>query len=403
MKVLTIIHLYPPHHLGGYEVACQGVMERFVERGDEVLVLTNDYRIEGVEECGASVPVRRELAGWFNWEEWAPDRVGLAERVRRERHNQATLRRVLAEFNPDVASVWDLAFMSWTLATILERRRIPTVLTFLDQWVATSAPFDAWTRIFDRRPWARPLGRALGLETRLPTFEGASASMASAMIGATIEEESRWKFPAAELVPLGVDTADFPVSSPRQGPWSWRVLYVGRVVPHKGVYTLVRSLPLLPEQARLELVGYVHDKQRQELLALAEQLGVSDRVVFDVARSRQDLLGRYKRADVLVFPSEWPEPFGIVPLEAMACGVPVVATGTGGSGEFLEDGANCVLFAPGDPEALAAAVRRVAQDDELRRRITQGGAATASVLTMDRFADRLHELHRQALQQDARG
>jgi glycogen(starch) synthase len=396
MRVLTLIHLYPPHHVGGYEVACQGAMEYFAERGDEVLVLTNDYRLHEAEEPPSTVQVRRDLRGWWDWEAFAPEQVPVRDRIRRERHNQSVLRRVLQDFDPDVASVWDLAFMSWSLATMVERRHVPIVLTFLDQWIATSADFDAWTRIFARRSWAHPLGRALGLETRLPTFDGSTASVASKMIGDTISSESRWKFPGAELVPLGVDTSDFPVSSPREEPWSWKILYVGRVVPHKGVLTLVRALALLPDEARLDIVGHVHESQRRNVMALAAELGFSHRVEMDEARSRQDLRRRYQQADVLVFPSEYPEPFGIVPLEAMACGTPVVASGTGGSGEFLADGVNCVLFTPGEPEELAAAVRRVANDRELRHQIVTGGTATASELTLERFSARLYELHGRA-------
>jgi glycosyltransferase involved in cell wall biosynthesis len=105
------------------------------------------------------------------------------------------------------------------------------------------------------------------------------------------------------------------------------------------------------------------------------------------------LRDRYRSSDLVVFASEWPEPYGIVPLEAMACGVPVIATGTGGSGEFLVDGGNCRLFKPGDPESLAAAARDVAEDSELRATIVAGGLETARSLTMDHYADELERLH----------
>jgi glycosyltransferase involved in cell wall biosynthesis len=119
-------------------------------------------------------------------------------------------------------------------------------------------------------------------------------------------------------------------------------------------------------------------------------------VTFDMASSRQQLRDHYCGADVVVFPSEWPEPFGLVPLEAMACGTPVVATGTGGSGEFLEDGVNCLLFTPGDPDALAKALSRLAEDPALRSRIVAGGTATARRMNMDVYADKLEVLHRRA-------
>jgi 2-deoxystreptamine N-acetyl-D-glucosaminyltransferase/2-deoxystreptamine glucosyltransferase len=77
----------------------------------------------------------------------------------------------------------------------------------------------------------------------------------------------------------------------------------------------------------------------------------------------------------------------------MACGVPVVASGTGGSGEFLADGVNCVMFPPGDARALADALHAMAADPELRTRVAQGGEATARHMTMDGYAERLEVLH----------
>jgi glycosyltransferase involved in cell wall biosynthesis len=398
--VLTIIHLYPPHHLGGYEVACQGAMERFCERGHDVLVLTGAWRSQGVEEFPPpeALEVRRELQGWWDFESWSPLQPSLPERIRIERRNQRALHRAWSSFRPDVASVWDLGMMSWSIGTLLERRSAPIVLTFLDDWITFAYAFDAWTRMFDRRPWARPAGALLGLETRLPTFRGAVASVASRMIGDSIERNGRWQFPNAALVPIGVDTRDFPVSAPEARPWSWRILYVGRVVPQKGVPTMVKALAQLPSEARLDVVGHAHPKEQQAMTDLAADHGVVDRVEFSLASSRDDLRTRYRQADLVVFPSEWPEPFGIVPLEAMACGVPVIATGTGGSGEFLEDGTNCLLFRPGDPDDLATAALRVAEDRHLRTRLVAGGTETARRLTMDRFADELERLHVEAIE-----
>jgi glycosyltransferase involved in cell wall biosynthesis len=77
----------------------------------------------------------------------------------------------------------------------------------------------------------------------------------------------------------------------------------------------------------------------------------------------------------------------------MACGAPVVATGAGGSAEYLADGENCLLFAPSDPDELAGALRRLAADRELRRRLVAAGLETAARLTVDRQADALEAVH----------
>jgi len=398
VRVLSIIHLYPPHHLGGYEVACQGAMNRFCANGHEVLVLTAAWRADGVEDMPVppGMEIRRELQGWWDWSTWTPSRPRLVERVRTERINQRALVRALDDFRPDVASVWSLGMTSWSLATRLEQAAVPTVLTFLDDWVTFAFTFDAWTRMFDRRPWARPLARALGLatglETRLPTFVAARASVASQMIARAIEDNGRWTFPGAPVIPIGVDTRDFPVSEPPGRPFGWRLLYAGRVVREKGVPTLIQAMGELPD-ARLDVVGRAGEGELRAMQDLARRTGVADRVTFSLAASRADLRRRYVEADLVVFPSEWAEPFGIVPLEAMACGVPVIATGTGGSGEFLADERNCLLFRPGDPSDLARAARRVAADGALRARIVAGGSDTADALTMDRFAERLEQLH----------
>ena len=108
---------------------------------------------------------------------------------------------------------------------------------------------------------------------------------------------------------------------------------------------------------------------------------------------RFELKQRFETADVVVFPTIWEEPFGLVPVEAMACGTPVVATGTGGSGEFLVDEGNNLHIAPDDPDALAAAVRRLAGEPALRARLVSGGLRTAADLTVDRLAEVMERWH----------
>ena len=122
----------------------------------------------------------------------------------------------------------------------------------------------------------------------------------------------------------------------------------------------------------------------RELEELAAELGVADRVEFG-RRPRAELPAAYAAADVALFPVRWAEPWGLVPLEAMAVGRPVVATGTGGSGEYLEHERNCLRFAPGDHRALADAVQRLAGDRALRSRLRDEGTHTADHFTEPRY------------------
>jgi glycosyltransferase involved in cell wall biosynthesis len=357
-------------------------------------VRTSDTRFPDRKEPAAvrGVTVERALQGWWDWETHGSLQAGFRQRVAIERHSERVVRDALERFRPDVVSIWSLVYLSFSLVTLIERARVPVVVNLGDDWITYAHALDEWTRIFDRRPWLRPVGRLAGLETHLPTFEGATVTAASEMIRDSVAKTARWNFPEMAVVRMGIETRDFPLADPHPERWAWRLLYVGRVVPNKGIATAITALPLLPAEAHLDVDGYGADEVVDELAALAGRLGVADRVTF--GRSpRSELATRYSEADVVVFPSEWPEPFGLVPLEAMARGTPVVATGTGGSGEMLFDGVNCLRFPPGDPVALAHAVRRLADDAELRRRVAEGGARTARDLTIDRYAERIEAVH----------
>jgi glycosyltransferase involved in cell wall biosynthesis len=154
-------------------------------------------------------------------------------------------------------------------------------------------------------------------------------------------------------------------------------VYVGRLDPRKGVDTAVEALPHLPSEARLELIGGWDTREEQRLRALAAELGVESQVEFAGQRGRDEIAAAYAEADVVVFPVVWEEPWGLVPLEAMGRGRPVVATGRGGSADYLRDGENALLFEAGDAAALAAAVHRLAGDPELRERLRASGFETA--------------------------
>ena len=134
---------------------------------------------------------------------------------------------------------------------------------------------------------------------------------------------------------------------------------------------------------------------------MANELGVEDRVAFRGHREGDALVEAYGDADAVVFPVVWEEPWGLVPLEAMGRGRPVVATGRGGSGEYLRDGENCLLFEAGDAGELAAALQRLADDPELRRRLREGGLATASRYTEPAFNEAVEDALVQAVPKSA--
>jgi glycosyltransferase involved in cell wall biosynthesis len=170
-------------------------------------------------------------------------------------------------------------------------------------------------------------------------------------------------------------------------PWAWRLTYVGRIVDVKGVDLAVEALAHLPAAATLAIFGRGDDEYERALRDRVHELGLDDRVSF--ARvPREELPDAYAAGDVTLFPVRWNEPFGLVPLESMGVGRPVVASGRGGSGEFLSDGDNCLIFDPDEgPRALARRIQELADDPALRSRLRDGGGRTLARIVDARFDD----------------
>ncbi len=393
MRVLTIGNLYPPHAYGGYELLCADAVAALRGAGHDVHVLTSNARVAGVSVAASGrddVGVTRTLLPYWDW---ARNVEAIPRRLRHvagiERSNLRELRAALARVRPDVVSVWHMAGLSLSLLTELEKRGLPVLITFGNDWLRFAPSLDGWLRRTAR--W--PSSSLLGLPTRPPTLAGMTADFMSRSTMEANLATGSWQFADTVVAYPGVNTGDFPiVDAGTDRPWSWRVLYVGRLDPNKGIETLLPAFAALPPAATLTIAGGGGDDYAFHLKRLATDLGIRDRVTF-TALGRRELRSTYAAADVVVFPSTWDEPFGVVPLEAMACSVPVVATGTGGSGEYLTHEVNCLRFAPFDVDGLRAALARLAADPALRARLRTGGARTAGELTAQRYGAQLVDLH----------
>ena len=202
------------------------------------------------------------------------------------------------------------------------------------------------------------------------------------------------------IVPCGVDTDEF---SPHGHIWPRteraRVLCLGRLVERKGLDTVIKAMVQLPE-AELLLAGgppgpeLETDPEAVRLTDLAGKLGVDDRVQLLGSVPHESVPALIRSADVVVA-TPWYEPFGIVPLEAMSCGRPVVASAVGGMLDTVVDGVTGVLVPPRDAYAVTAAVSSLLDQD--RRRIGLGRAGRRrAVAEYDwaRVAERVERAYR---------
>ncbi len=366
--------MYPPHHLGGYELDWASSVRALQADGHDVRVLTTDLRLPLQRTEEAEPTVERTLR-WY-WEDHRFPRMGPRAVVALERHNAETASSAIDRHRPDVVCWWAMGGMSLSLIENVRRRGLPALGVAYDDWMAYGPLVDHWTRTWRRVRALAPLAARV---TSLPTTLDLSAS-------------ARWLFASehtrAEALRSAGPLADTGVLNPgvrleefaqRSRPeWQWRLLYVGRIDPRKGIAVAIKALVHLPQAASLTVAGSGDERHLAELRTLAARLGLAGRVEFAPRADPAALAAAYAACDALIFPSQWEEPWGLVPLEGMAVGAPVLATGTGGSAEYLRDEENCLLFAPrADPAALAAAVERLAEDPALRARLESAGRETA--------------------------
>jgi glycosyltransferase involved in cell wall biosynthesis len=212
-----------------------------------------------------------------------------------------------------------------------------------------------------------PAGRIPAEETLVRTADRLTASCEDELFELLRLGANRRRI---SVVPCGVDPEEFSPEgpTPRRGRRK-RVLALGRVVRRKGVDEVVEALREVPDTELVVAGGppagvdLLADPELTRLRELARRMRVAGRVRFLGAVRRPDVPALIRSADAVVC-APWYEPFGIVPLEAMSCGRPVVATAVGGMKDTVVDGETGLLVPPRDPKALGAALRALLADPQ---------------------------------------
>jgi glycosyltransferase involved in cell wall biosynthesis len=349
VRILTVGNRYPVAGGGGHEAIWRALVGHLRDEGDEVEVLTSD-------EPGDPMPgVHRELP-WF-WADGAWLRPGPRAARAIEGQALATVARHVRRFAPDVV-LW-VAMGGLPLA-VVGASGVPEAALVHDGWPVYGPQVDPRTR---RKGWDPDPVRVWSCN---------SAFVRDRCLPALGPVAT----PRLRVDPPGIDPGRFAPAP--AGDWSGRLAVIGRVEERKGAADAVRALAELPN-CTLAVTGPPEAGYDRVVAALAAELGVAERCALTGAAD--DVRCAYVDADAILFPVTWDEPFGLVPLEAMSVGRPVVATGTGGSAEYLRDKENCLLVPAGDPSALARAVARLATDAPLRERLVACGRDTAARFT----------------------
>lgn len=275
---------------------------------------------------------------------------------------------VLAAEEPDVLHLHEPLVPGPALTALLAGS-VPAVGTF---HASGRVPAYVWLR-----PAVRAVARRIGIRTAVSPEARALAE--------------RWLGGACHVMPNGVEVERFAKADPWPAPetpgGSGRaILFVGRHEPRKGLEVLLKAFSALDTDAVLWVAG-----EGPETAALAA--AAPSNVEWLGRISDQELAERLRSAAVFCAPSLHGESFGVVLLEAMAAGTPVVASDISGYRDVARPGREAVLVAPNDPAALADGLRRVLDDPILAGRLVEAGAGRAAAFSMERLAARYVDLY----------
>jgi glycosyltransferase involved in cell wall biosynthesis len=389
LRLLVLTDHYPPHSLGGYEVACHAVSEGLRERGHDVLVMTSNH-------VAASAPSPTHVRRVLHRPQDSPSLFRLAGR---EMADHRALSRAVAEWKPQVVSAWSLLNLFPSLHVALASLPVPVVYNLHDLWLpghvqASERRWQAWGARGSSVPKRAVKAAARGALRVAAPFVLRPVTLDDVRVRHAVfcSRFRHEQHVVAGLAPAdsrviynGVDLARF-TGTPRRPAGAPRLLFVGRLVKEKGLDTVIEAIARLDRQVSgitLTVAGvpsYPHDYTDSLRQAVRER-GLNARVRFVDPVPNEQMPALYAEHDVLVFPSIGPEGFPVTLLEAAACGLAIVGSLTGGTGEFLEDRMTGLTFPAGDARALATCLEELQASPALVEQL----ASAAQARVRERF------------------
>jgi glycosyltransferase involved in cell wall biosynthesis len=406
LRILLISNYYPPYEVGGYEQLCRDVAARLSDRGHLIQVLTSDHGLDGRSQPAAP-DVHRLL-------DISPDygaRLGPAwqfvfARRQAEAHNRECLRSLAQQFQPEVICIWNLQGLPRSLAVEAESLSGVGVAYWLAGY-SPAEPDEYWLY------WSTP-----ATNLTIKSIKQLFSSLALAIMRsegqpihpqmrhvAVVSEFMRKKGIAdgtlpnyAQVIYNGVEIEHFcrPVQIDLDGPLN--LLQAGRVSEDKGVHTAVEAIGRLARDyqirnVHLYVAGSGPAAYQASLQQIVQQYGIEEMVSFLGWLPRDAMPELMAKCQVLLLPTVHQEPFARVVLEAMASGLAVVGTLTGGTGELLQQDATGLSFVTSDSEDLARQIRRLVLDPGLRFRLaTQGQQFVCARFDLEHMVDAIEGL-----------
>lgn len=393
MRLLFLSNYFPPATVGGYEQWCQEVAQALVKRGHQVSIITSRAEVED----NGGIPVHRvielEVVG------------GLGSTISRflRRHqleaaSLATIKQLVNTIQPEAALIWGMWNVPKSVPALIEHLLGErTAYYFCDYWPTLPSAFVQQLSAPARRTLASLPKKLIAavLQPRLrqsPSLAFPNPICVSQAVRRLLAEAGI-KFSHARIIHGGTDL--LPAKSTVHTGATVRLLYLGRLTRDKGLHTVIEAMRILSERAmavELDVYGQGDSDYIKSLCKAIVKCKLTSAVELRGTVTRAELPGLFPHYDALVFPSHWQEPFARTVLEAMAAGLVVIGTTTGGTGEILKNRETGLTFKAGNAFELADQIECVARDCTPFRTYSENARnAVLQHFTLTKMVDQIEE------------
>jgi glycosyltransferase involved in cell wall biosynthesis/Tfp pilus assembly protein PilF len=375
-KILVINNLYPPQEMGGYGRLLFDFTNILRNRGHSIYVLTSDSPYLGNTD-GDKPDVHRSFELFGGWEGGVCKTMeNPADIIRIVRKNIAGLEQVLKEFRPDACLLGNIDFLSKNIIDPMLDKKIPIIHHLGNQqpgYVVNETPKNRLYHLAAASNW---------LKNEIQN-QGYPLKDISVVFPGALVEEFRMRIPPA------LDKL--------------RIVYASIVLPYKGPHILINALKRLHDSGidfYCSIAGTSTDQGFVDSLkSYVIGTGMEEKIHFLGFLAREELKNLFARHNVLVFPSIVKEAFGISQVEAMAAGLTVVTSGTGGAKEIVEHGVSGIIFKTEDDASLAEELIQLTKDPLKCQQIALAGQRRAiEKFDIERSVDSLESCFARLLQ-----
>ena len=374
-RILIINNLYPPQELGGYGRRICDFANVLGKRGHTIHALASDAPYLG-EIKSPETNVTRELLLCGTYEELPPKYFADELEVKRViAHNDSVIKKTIESYAPDVCLVGNIDLLTNSIFLPLLEKSIPVIhlLGFAEPgYPVECTPNSPLYYIGANSEY----GRQGVIKKGYPLDE-----IGIVYPGAFIEQFQMCCLPNLDKL---------------------RIVFASLVLPYKGPQTLIEALAILHYAGIDFECSIAGDAPNTDFLNhlknIAQTRGFDSKVHFLGYLPRKELIELFAKNNVLVFPSVWEEPFGRSQVEAMAAGLTLITSGTGGSAEIVKPGISGLTFPPRNAFALAEALMGLTKNPEKWQEMAIVGQMRAELFDIDRSIDFLEEKFKELLQ-----